>query len=170
MSSGHWEVQLHISELSKHLQQQLIEKNVLENFPGIIDTACKDLSEINAAPIMMRLQGITVFSNAIGVLGIFDKASDYKRITDFRASFYGNKVLEQVGVKMTRPFIGHITLAYIESDMSTQEKIILSESIIQLNKRIEMEHLLFAVEGTSLTYFMHLNHFCKKSNFANINL
>jgi 2'-5' RNA ligase len=157
--------------LSNHrYQQQLIDQKLLEDFTSIIDAACNNLSQIKAEPIKMRMQGITFFNNAIGILGIFDKVSDYKRITDFRASFYGHAILEQVEVKMIRPFIGHITLAYIESDMSAGEKITLSECVIKLNSEIEKAHLLFTMPSTTLTYFMHLNNFSKKAHFANINL
>ena len=64
-----------------------------------------------------------------------------------------------MGIQKTRPFIGHITLAYIESDLSFIEKKALVEVTTTLNEQWQNEKHFFYIDQTQLTSFKNLSSF-----------
>jgi hypothetical protein len=99
------------------------------------------------------------------VLGIFEKETDYQRILRFRSGFYSDPVLAALDVRMTRPFIGHITLAYIERDLTGQQRQQLAEAVHALNRQLKAVEPIFSIFSTGLRRYEHLSSFLRKDNF-----
>ena len=107
----------------------------------------------------MRLVGLSVFGTAIGVLGTFENDADYSRIVDFRSSFYEDQQLTSVDVKMTRPFIGHITLAYAEKKLNKNQREHLANTINEINTQVFSKRRYFLIPNTGLRRYEHLAEF-----------
>jgi hypothetical protein len=139
---------------------QIIKKGLGEDYPEKINNFLKNYTSVlNNKTIRMKMIGLGIFKNAIGVLGVFDDPNDYNSILQFRNYFYTNEISIHMGIKKTRPFIGHITLAYIESDLSLLEKKELVEVTKTLNEQWQNENHSFFIDHTQLTSFDHLASF-----------
>ena len=129
-------------------------------YPRYIGTAFKNTYVTRQEnPIRMRLIGLSVFGTAIGVLGVFERDADYKRITDFRSGFYEDAQLNQLDVKMTRPFIGHITLAYAERKLNKNQRSHLANTINEINDRVFAKKQYFLISQAELRQYDHLAEF-----------
>ncbi len=126
--------------------------------PGLLDTFHERIAEAldyiptgeHESPPVMSLIGVSVFRTAIGVLGVFPDQSDFDRVIGFRNAFYGHTRLAAIGLKRTRPFIGHITLAYVEDPMSDSEKTRLANTIATLNDGLTETPLSFHMPRAEL--------------------
>ncbi len=112
------------SMLSDKRFEQHIVSNGLENeYPFLVSETFTNIpQEKFSKPVAMKMIGLSIFSNAIGILGIFENEMDYHRITRFRAQFYENSTIQNLGIVRTRPFIGHITLAYFGHELLTMQQ------------------------------------------------
>jgi 2'-5' RNA ligase len=154
--------------LSANRYKNTITENGLEQeIPEIISSVLKQMNNAEDAPsLKMKMIGLGVFSTAIGLLGIFENANDYQRVLDFRKKFYGNEKVAELGIQMTRPFIGHITLAYIEENISKNEKDELAKIINNINSQLKEESNYFFLHQTTLMYYSHLAEFCREPHFT----
>lgn len=135
-------------------------------YPGMVKNAFSLLPKPQRhAPIRMRLVGLSVFGTAIGMLGTFDYETDYNRITNFRDGFYDDVQLENLGIRMTRLFIGHITLAYIEQKLNKNQKEHLATTINELNESIRQNKHYFLISNTGLRKYDHLAEFQNQDNY-----
>jgi len=172
----HLSVESFHQTVANTLSADRFEKNIaaagLENqYPQIIQQAFNaihlpDFSE----PAKMKMVGLSIFGTAIGLLGIFENKTDYERITNFRKDFYLNDSLAQLDVKMTRPFIGHITLTYIEHPLSEEEKQHLANIILALNEQLTKEENYFYLSNTTLRQYDNLGTFYTQNNYPSIQL
>lgn len=83
----------------------------------LLDRACAVAHEhgsLSAADV--RLVGLGAFSSAGVVIGVlsFDKAG-YDSILVLRERIYNDPILRKLGVHQRFPFLGHITLGYLET-------------------------------------------------------
>ena len=153
------------------LSNERFRKNILsagleEVYPTIVAGAFDNIpAEDNAEPLKMRMVGLSIFGTAIGMLGIFEKEETYERVTRFRSEIYGDEQLAELDIKMTRPFIGHITVAYIEHNLNKNQKNHLVDVINELNGKLEEERLYFNISNTGLRRYHHLAEFIKQDNF-----
>lgn len=151
--------------IANTLSAERFKNNVLfagldDAYPRYVDQAFKNTYVTRqTSPIRMRLIGLSVFGTAIGVLGVFEKDADYKRITDFRSGFYEDAQLNQLDVKMTRPFIGHITLAYAEQKLNKNQRSHLANTINDLNDQLFAKKHYFLISQTELRRYEHLAEF-----------
>lgn len=152
-------------------QKNIVDAGLENQYPHIIEQA---FSTINLSdftePAKMKMVGLSIFGTAIGLLGIFKNQIDYERITNFRKAFYLNENLAQLDVKMTRPFIGHITLTYIEQHLSNPEKQVLADVIVELNEQLAKEENYFYLSNTTLRQYNHLGQFNTQKNYPSIQL
>jgi hypothetical protein len=172
----HLSVESFHQTVANTLSADRFEKNIaaagLENqYPQIVEQAFNaihlpDFSE----PVKMKMVGLSIFGTAIGLLGIFENQNDYERITNFRKDFYLNDSLAQLDVKMTRPFIGHITLTYIEHPLSEEEKHQLANTILALNEQLTKEENYFYLSNTTLRQYNNLGTFYTQNNYPSIQL
>ncbi len=116
-------------------------------------------------PVRMKMVGLSIFGTAIGMLGVFDDQDAYNRVTRFRAGFYGNPDLAALDVRMTRPFIGHVTLTYIEHYLNKNQKDQLANVVTEVNESLTGEKLYFNITQTGLRRYHHLAEFIKQDNY-----
>lgn len=148
------------------LQQHLSSKGLETKFPEIIEKALRQLDpSSHKRPVQMRLIGLAIFGSAIGVLGTFDQAQDFQRIIDFRNDFYSQPQLSAIGLKRTRPFIGHLTLAYAAAPLTDQQKQRLVECVCAINERIRKESLIFEMPVARLHRYNDLSTFTTFDNY-----
>ena len=68
-------------------------------------------------------------------------------------------------IRMTRPFIGHITLAYVEQNLNKNQKDQLPKVISELNETLATEENYFSISFTGLRRYHHLAEFIKQDNY-----
>lgn len=154
---------------NERFQKNIIERELLNDFPDIIKEAFEGCDEEEYfQPIAMKMIGLSVFGTCIAMLGTFVHEGDYERITDFRKSIYNQDILKDLDIKMTRPFIGHITLTYFEADFTDSEKENLGTVINEINQKLVEEENIFYINSTSLRRFHHLAEFLTEKNYPKI--
>jgi hypothetical protein len=116
-------------------------------------------------PVKMRAAGLSVFGTAIGMLFTFDNETDYNRILRFRAGLYDDEKLAGLDIKMTRPFIGHITLAYAEQKLNKNQKEHLATIVNEINEQVRAKKNYFLISNTGLRRYDHLAEFCNADNY-----
>lgn len=152
-------------------KQNILNPGLEDAYPEIIAQALDQISAPgSSSPLRMRMIGLSIFGTAIGLLGVFEHEEDYKRITAFRAGFYSNSRLAALDVRMTRPFIGHITLAYVEHSLNKNQKDQLANVISEINDSIAADNLYFTMTNTGLRRYHHLAAFLKKDNYPDFKL
>lgn len=153
---------------SDRLNEHIVNQRLLDSFPQIIGEAIASQPALpEKEPVRMRMIGIGIFRTAIGLLGTFDNPGDFQRILDFRDFLYSHEKLAQIGLKRTRPFIGHLTLAYIESELSDESKKSLVHCIADLNAQISKQSLIVEMPCARLHYYENLSAFHTKPTFPN---
>lgn len=146
-------------------------KGIEHTYPSMIEEAfSKIVTAPTKEPVRMRIKGLSVFGASIGVLGTFDTVEAFNRIIDFRQQFYADPSLSSLGIKCTRPFIGHITLAYFGQSINSEVSSKLYDKIIQLNTILEKEELFFTMENTGLRRYDELSVFQDLPNYPKFNL
>jgi hypothetical protein len=143
--------------------QQIHRPGLEPAFPSMV---AKVFTAIRTGPggtLPMRLIGISIFGTALGLLGVFEKESDYQRITAFRSAYYADEQLAALDVRMTRPFIGHITLAYIEADLSKEQREQLAGAIHTINRSLGSPE--FTLSLTGLRRYHHLSAFLREEDY-----
>ncbi len=146
----------------------VLNAGIEAEYPDMVKQAFDKIS-VNRLqnPIKMRAAGLSVFGTAIGMLFTFDNEADYNRILRFRAGLYDDEKLAGLDVKMTRPFIGHITLAYIEQKLNKNQKEHLATIINEINEdvRSNAKKNYFLISNTGLRRYDHLAEFCNADNY-----
>ena len=140
-------------------------KGLEYTYPSLVEQAFEAHTTKNEQAVRMRIVGISVFGSSLGVLGTFESENEFNRILDFRSHFYANNELENLGIKCTRPFIGHITLAYFGKDLTTEAADKLFNKITQLNAVLAKEELYFTMENASLRRYDELSVFQDLPNY-----
>jgi len=93
------------------------------------------------------------------VLGVFDREADFHRVLHFRDHFYGDARLASLGVRRTRPFIGHITLAYVEQELDDATRTQLVDVVTSINRELSLHTLHFHLPAAELRAYRHLAEF-----------
>ena len=151
---------------ANRFELQIASRRFEHIFPQMVNDAFAMITPPgNSTPIKMKMVGLSIFGTAIGMLGVFDNPYQYLRITNFRTAFYADTVLAGLDVKMTRPFIGHITLAYVESNLNTNQREHLGAVVNELNEDLAREDLYFNIVNTGLRRYNHLAQFNKADDF-----
>ena len=159
------------NNLSEERFLQHIHRPGLEPvYPDLVARAFTKLPSLPHRVLPMRLIGVSIFGTALGALGIFDSEPAYQRILDFRAGFYDDPHLSTLDVRMTRPFIGHITLAYIETDLDTTQRETLATAVYDINKQFEEAMPTFNLSLTGLRRYHHLSAFHREEDYPRYHL
>jgi 2'-5' RNA ligase len=153
--------------------QRVAEAGLEEKYPGMVEQAFQGMEmERRGAveaqrrgPVELELIGISIFDTALGLLGVFGEEEHYRRILRFRAGLYGDRGLAALDVRMTRPFIGHITLAYIEKELSDEQRRQLAEAVGLLNRQVKEIRPVFSFSGTGLRRYEHLSAFIRSDGY-----
>ena len=157
--------------IANTLSNERFRKNILDAgleavYADMMSDAFNNIPpEDNIIQVKMKMVGLSIFGTAIGILGIFENEETYGRITRFRSELYSDKQLSELDVRMTRPFIGHITLAYIEDNLNKNQRNQLADVISEINEKLEHEELYFNLTKTGLRRYYHLAGFIKQDNY-----
>jgi hypothetical protein len=147
-------------------KSHILNAGLESTYPAMVAKAFENIpaSDITE-PIRMKMAGLSIFGTAIGILGLFENEEDYDRIVNFRSGFYGDEQLAQLDIRMTRPFIGHITLAYVEQNLNKNQREQLAKVISGLNETLAPEENYFSISSTGLRRYHHLAEFIKQDNY-----
>ena len=140
--------------------RMVVDRGLDGDFPALVTGAFSDIPEpIHPKPVVMRMVGLSLFSTAIGLLGVFEGEEDLQRVHAFRDHFYGNESIGRLGIRRTRPFIGHITLAYVEGGLDSGDRSRLVDAVCALNRILASQDLRFHLSGVELRSYTHLAEF-----------
>jgi hypothetical protein len=117
------------------------------------------------APLPMELIGLSIFGTALGVLGVFEEEESYRHILRFRSAFYEDPVVEAFGVRRTRPFIGHVTLAYVETNLTSVQREELASAVHSLNQTLFAQRPVFYLAPAELRRYDHLSEFRRRADY-----
>jgi hypothetical protein len=149
----------------QRLVQRVVEPGLEGEYPGMVTRAFGQIGMKRRGAVEMELIGISIFGTALGVLGVFREEEHYQRILRFRAGLYADPGLAALEVRMTRPFIGHITLAYIEQELSDEQRGQLAEAVGVLNGQLKEVKPVFSFSGTGLRRYEHLSAFERSDGY-----
>lgn len=143
----------------KH-QKLVVERGRASTFPRLVTDAFPEIPAMPAfAPMSMRMVGLGIFSTAIGVLGVFDSEEAFQRVLHFRDHFYRHSRIELLGIRRTRPFIGHVTVAYVERLLENDERHRLADTVAAINRSLAGRDLRFHLQTAELRAYDHLAEF-----------
>ena len=123
----------------------------------------------------MNMIGLNVFGRCIALLGEFEEEADFNTLMSFREQFYDDPELCNLDVKWTRPFVGHITFAYLGREINEIERAVLANTINEINRSFTYTNAVFSIAHTELRSYADLSSFHSKPeypfyNFVNTNL
>ena len=167
-SSFHQTVANTLSE--ERFLQYIVRPGLEPVYPDLIATVFEKMPVRPASTLPMRLIGLSIFGTALGILGVFDNEADYCRILDFRSAFYGDPGLQGLDIRMTRPFIGHITLAYIEADLNTRQREELAAAVHRINRSLGRSLPAFNLSLAGLRRYHHLSAFLREVDYPQYHL
>jgi hypothetical protein len=150
----------------KRFLDHIVDAGLEAEYPGMVGKAFTRITPAgDSEPLAMKMIGLSIFGTALGVLGVFENEADYQRILHFRSGFYSDPGLAALDVRMTRPFIGHITLAYIETDLTNQKRQHLAAAVHALNGQLKEVEPVFHLSSTGLRRYEHLSAFRWEDGF-----
>ena len=150
----------------ERFKNNIVKPGIEGAYPGMVRDAFHNIKTYKQeAPIKMRLIGLSIFRNAIGVLGTFEHDADYNCLLDFRSGFYDDAQLKSLDVRLTRPFIGHITLAYAEQKLNINQKAHLANTVNEINALVFAKRHYFLISNTGLRRYDHLAEFMDVPNY-----
>lgn len=151
---------------AERFRNAIVDRGLEPAYPGIVKNAFAAIDPPPpAGPARMRMIGLSIFGTSLGMLGVFEEEEDYNRILRFRSQFYENEQLASLGVVMTRPFIGHVTLLYIEKELDKVQKTHLAETVIGINEQLARKNSHFLLSHTELRRYHHLAEFKKTDQY-----
>lgn len=143
----------------KH-QRLVVECGLADEYPRLVTDAFTDFpSTAPRETLAMSMVGISLFRTAIGVLGIFNREEGFYRVLQFRDHFYQQPRIAELGIRRTRPFIGHITLAYLEHDLDADQRQRLVEVVSSINRSFAFRVPQFHLPAAELRAYDHLAGF-----------
>ena len=167
-SSFHQTVANTLSE--ERFLQYIVRAGLEPVYPDLIAMVFEKMPVRPASTLPMRLIGLSIFGTALGILGVFDNEADYCRILDFRSAFYADPGLQALDIRMTRPFIGHITLAYIEADLNTRQREELAAAVHRINRSLGRSLPAFNLSLAGLRRYHHLSAFLREVDYPQYHL
>jgi hypothetical protein len=167
-SSFHQTVANTLSE--ERFLQYIVRAGLEPVYPDLIAMVFEKMPVRPASTLPMRLIGLSIFGTALGILGVFDNEADYCRILDFRSAFYADPGLQALDIRMTRPFIGHITLAYIEADLNTRQREELAAAVHRINRSLGNSLPAFNLSLAGLRRYHHLSAFLREVDYPQYHL
>lgn len=150
-------------------KRHIADKGLEPAYPGMVAKAFASMpGKPPRRPIRMHLAGLSIFGTSLGLLGVFEREDDYDRLIRFRSHFYNDAGLSDIDIRRTRPFIGHITLAYIEQDLDKGQREYLASVVTGMNKLIPQKNYFFLLSNTGLKRYDHLAEFKKEPGYPDI--
>lgn len=149
----------------ERFMQHILRPGLEPVYPSLVAEAFSRMPERGTKTLTMRLIGLSIFGTAVGLLGIFDDEPAYRCIVDFRSTFYDDPMLAALNVCRTRPFIGHITLAYLGGELTEGQREDLAAAVHAINRHLETAPPRFRLSLTGLRRFHHLSAFFREEDY-----
>jgi hypothetical protein len=145
---------------AERLTRQVTSQGLLAAFPNLVAGFLKDhpIPQTDAS-VCMHLIGLSLFRTAIGVLGVFPDSTHYARILNLRTSTYDHPKAVKLGIVRTRPFIAHVSLAYVGIDPEPAMRSALARHVIELNREHFSKPVPFQLRRVDLCRYDDLTHF-----------
>ena len=138
----------------------VVDRGLAETYPRQVAEVFTELPpSILTSSVSLRMVGLGIFGTAIGALGVFDHEHDFRRVLHFRDQFYGHERIAALGIRRTRPFIGHATIAYVERTLTESERDRLLEVVAGINLVIATRDIRFHLPPAELRAYDHLAEF-----------
>ncbi|MCX7709149.1 MAG: hypothetical protein N2484_04800 [Clostridia bacterium] len=116
--------------------------------------------------LTMEIKGLSVFPQGVIAAMVSPTSEEtYSRLQHFRNFIYGNEVLVSLGVERKRSFSGHITLAYIEDDLSSDEKTVLADLVTKINKICFSKPLRYIINQAEIRKFNDFSRFYRDEHW-----
>jgi hypothetical protein len=145
---------------ARRYKKHVIDNNMEETFPAMVGEAFQNVQWQNKfGPLRLELIGLALFRTAIGIIADVPNKNDYEHILSVRDALYCDSALKEIGIRRTRPFIGHITLAYIERNLEGSEREHLVETIADMNSHIGSNYKEFPIQSLQLRRYENLSKF-----------
>lgn len=149
----------------ERFMQHILRPGLEPVYPSLVAEAFARIPGRGAGFLEMRLIGLGIFGTALGMLGVFEDEPDYRRILEFRSGLYEDPRLAALDVRRTRPFIGHVTLAYLGADLTAGQREELAASVHVINRHLETAPPLFRLSLTGLRRYHHLSAFVREDGY-----
>lgn len=132
-----------------------------------IETLAKEFRQFPSfKSIEMMIRGVSVLPGGfIAALLEAAQEDDYQRLLSFRNQLYGNGTLKSFGVEPKRPFIGHVTLAYIQARLNQENRNNLLETIQTINQRYFATPVPFEITQAEVRKFDHYLKFDREPSW-----
>lgn len=145
--------------------KNIVEPDLESEFAAALGDVFAGISEDGpAGPVCMKLIGLSIFGTALGVLGVFEESRDFEQILQFRLRVYS--ALGVYGIRRTRPFIGHITLAYCGTELDLTGRETLAAAVRRINQEFfDSRDHCFLMSQCGLRRYDTLSAFRAESHF-----
>jgi len=151
---------------AERFRRHIVQPGLEKEYPTMVGQAVAQIDSVRAdRPLEMQLTGLSIFGSALGILGVFNQREDFERIIRFRHQFYAHPELNGVGVRCTRPFIGHVTLAYVDGNFAATERTRLADVCTAINEELNACPLPFLISKTELRNYPNLAEFHRQPQF-----
>lgn len=141
-------------------EHHLVATGQLSGFPALLAQALGTVAPpAHRDTVRMSLVGLSMFRTAIGALGIFEDPDHYARVLALRARAYDDPRLRRIGLARTRPFIGHVTLLYLQATPGTAEQSRLLAALTAINRELRSRPLAWMMPVAELCEYAHLSAF-----------
>ncbi len=107
--------------------------------------------------IRARICGLSAFPGVVVALVDFESASDYQKVIQLRSAIYGDGQLREFGVTREFPFVGHVTLGYVESAAANRVAEVTG------NLRPVLDVLHFEIRGARAFTFPNMSSYSTAS-------
>ncbi|MDA8227514.1 MAG: hypothetical protein M0T74_07385 [Desulfitobacterium hafniense] len=117
-------------------------------------------------PLECKVKGLSIFPQGV-ITALVSPVTEavYQRLQVFRNNIYQDKLLIDLGVERKRSFHGHITLFYIEEELSRHDKGMLAQAIININKRFFLTPLMFNITRAEVRKFNNFSGFYREDSW-----
>lgn len=114
----------------------------------------------SSSSLKYEVKGLSIFPQGV-IAAIVSPVTenDYQRLQAFRDNLYTDKVLKNLGVERKRSFHGHITLFYIEEELSRKDRRMLADAVTEINKRFFSTPLPFDLARAEVRKFDDISEF-----------
>jgi hypothetical protein len=145
---------------AERYRTHVLERGLESEYPGAVAASFDDFPvQQDTSPVELEMIGLSIFGTAIGMLGVFPREDHFERVIGFRDLFYDHERVATLGIRRTRPFIGHITIAYVETELSDDDRALLVDTIEGINRSLGGGARRFIMERAELRAYDHLAEF-----------
>lgn len=150
----------------KRYQSNVVSRGVEHEYSLLVKQAVEAIpSRTVPRPLQLKIIGIGIFSTVLAFIADIPDKEDYDAILMLRNNIYTAASLTRIGLRRTRPFIGHLSLAYIEDQLSESERDQLVTVCDTINGYISQKNLVFNILYTELRRYNDLSAFYYEKEF-----